>query len=292
MEKKLLLAFLVFLSVGIQGYSQPCLTVEDPVFDFGEAIDGTIVEHVFVLKNTGDTVLRIFRIAYNCSCTSYEIPKTVIASGESIPLTVWFDTTGYSVAPQPVCQVLTVYSNDSAGPYRVFIQGRVFSRSGDQSNAKEICTSSNKQVNVGINTSPNQGEECRQTPEKCGEEYISMENAAIYALKAGFPPEEAVTIVSIAWAESGGNILACNQNEDRSWDRGILQINSCSHPEVADDAAFDPQKAFEAAWSIVNKRGFCEWATYQGPSCNNVEKQWCERQGFIFKHEPKYCAFF
>ena len=127
MERKFLLAFFVFVLVGIPGYSQPCLTIDNSVFDFGEAIDGAVVEHVFVLKNTGDAVLKIFRIAYNCSCTSYEIPKTEIASGEWVPLTVRFNTTGYSAYSQPVSQTLTIFSNDPVGPYRITVQGRVLS---------------------------------------------------------------------------------------------------------------------------------------------------------------------
>lgn len=101
-------------------------------------------------------------------------------------------------------------------------------------------------------------------PSQCGTEYIEMVEAARYALDAGFQGEEAAIIVAIAWAESSGNIYACNYNPPTphcpkgSWDRGILQINDCWHPEVDDGCAFDPACAFCAARNIP----FSAWVTY------------------------------
>ena len=125
MERRALVAFFVFLFVGLPGYSQPCLSIDHSSFDFGEVMDGAVVEHTFLLKNVGDMTLKIFRVAYNCSCTSYEIPKTEIAPGESVPLTVRFTTTGYSALPQPISQTVTIYSNDPANPHKIALQGRV-----------------------------------------------------------------------------------------------------------------------------------------------------------------------
>ena len=125
MERRALVAFFVFLFVGLPGYSQPCLSIDRSSFDFGEVMDGAVVEHTFLLKNVGDRTLKIFRVAYNCSCTSYKIPKTEIAPGESVPLTVRFTTTGYSALPQPISQTVTIYSNDPANPHKIALQGRV-----------------------------------------------------------------------------------------------------------------------------------------------------------------------
>jgi len=125
MERRALVAFFVFLFVGLPGYSQPCLSIDHSSFDFGEVMDGAVVEHTFLLKNVGDMTLKIFRVAYNCSCTTYEIPKTEIAPGESVPLTVCFTTTGYSALPQPISQTVTIYSNDPANPHEIALQGRV-----------------------------------------------------------------------------------------------------------------------------------------------------------------------
>jgi hypothetical protein len=106
----------------------------------------------------------------------------------------------------------------------------------------------------------------RPAPYQCSQpsHYISMREAANYALAAGFRGEAAAVIVAIAWAESGGNRYACNYNAgDDSWDRGILQINDRWHREITDDQAFDPALAFQAAY-IISGGGtrFTEWCAY------------------------------
>lgn len=107
---------------------------------------------------------------------------------------------------------------------------------------------------------------------------IQMTLAIRYALRAGFSEQDAKTIVAIAWAESGGKPLACNNvgnNPPDSWDQGILQINDHFHPEVSIDCAFNPSCAFQAAFAISN---FCQWATYE-ESCPS------------FPHNGAYRAF-
>ncbi|ODS36207.1 hypothetical protein BEH94_05120 [Candidatus Altiarchaeales archaeon WOR_SM1_SCG] len=91
-----------------------------------------------------------------------------------------------------------------------------------------------------------------------------MKDAARYALDAGFNKDNAIIIVAIAWAESGGNSYACyyNSGKNPSWDRGILQINSYWHSEVTDNDAFNPTTAFQEAFRIYENRGFREWTTH------------------------------
>jgi len=111
----------------------------------------------------------------------------------------------------------------------------------------------------------------RPAPYQCSQpsHYISMKEAANYALAAGFRGEAAAVIVAIAWAESDGNRYACrynpptDKNPTGSWDRGILQINDYWHSEITDDQAFDPARAFQAAYSI-SKGGtdFGDWCAY------------------------------
>jgi len=110
---RFLLMFFVLLLAGISGYSQPCLAIDSPV-----------VAHVFVLKNTGDTALRIFRIADNCSGKSCEIPKTETAPGKSLSLTVRFNTPDCSASPHSVSQTATIYLDDLAGRHRIILRAR------------------------------------------------------------------------------------------------------------------------------------------------------------------------
>ena len=110
-------------------------------------------------------------------------------------------------------------------------------------------------------------------------QYISKDEMARYALDAGFDKENAIKIVAIAWAESTGDIFACPSNAEngviKSWDRGVLQINTFYRNPVdrnyiiSDEQAFDPAEAFKGAHKIVNgkttgaTRGFYEWSSYE-----------------------------
>jgi hypothetical protein len=103
------------------------------------------------------------------------------------------------------------------------------------------------------------------TPTSCDPSHpaIPVIDAANYALDGGFTGENTVIIVSVAWAESGGNPFACLYNppsgsQPGSWDRGILQINSYYHAEVTDACAFDPACAFDRAYGIP----FRQWVTF------------------------------
>jgi hypothetical protein len=42
---------------------QPALSLPEARFDFGEALEGTVVEHDFVVRNTGNEVLEIKKVS-------------------------------------------------------------------------------------------------------------------------------------------------------------------------------------------------------------------------------------
>ncbi len=93
---------------------------------------------------------------------------------------------------------------------------------------------------------------------------IPVEQAAVYALEAGFTGDAVQTILAIAITESGFRPLANNIDSDGSIDRGILQLNSHWHIEVSDAAAYDPAQAFKEAYRISsNESNFNSWNTYK-----------------------------
>jgi murein DD-endopeptidase MepM/ murein hydrolase activator NlpD len=74
------------------------------------------------------------------------------------------------------------------------------------------------------------------------------------------------TATAVALAESAGDPAAVGVNQDqwRSRDRGLWQINDHWHPEVSDACAFDPGCNARAAYTISNGwTDFSPWATYQ-----------------------------
>lgn len=51
----------VLMSVQIAA-AAPKVVVDEPVHDFGVVLEGQVIEHSFVIKNSGDTVLNITHV--------------------------------------------------------------------------------------------------------------------------------------------------------------------------------------------------------------------------------------
>ena len=122
--KRLVLLGLVFF-VSLELWAGPKLAVSEQVFDFGEVKEGILVVHSFLLQNVGDTVLNFTRApGVSCGCTSAPLPKMTLEPGESLPLVVRFETTGYG--GYQVVKYVYVYSDDPETPQLTLaIQGRV-----------------------------------------------------------------------------------------------------------------------------------------------------------------------
>ena len=136
--KKILLA-LALLGTGLVGLSAPKIQVSTELYDFGVAVDGTVVEFTVTITNTGDQRLSITRVSYNCSCTSYELPKRDLNPGESVIMKIRFNTTGYSRYVQPVSQTVTLYTNDPARPQvAITVRGTVRTLSAQEAPAKTL----------------------------------------------------------------------------------------------------------------------------------------------------------
>lgn len=82
-------------------------------FDFGDIKPSTKVEHTFNLKNVGKRDLIIRDVKSSCGCTAVSPSKNLIASNESVPLKVVFDTTGKSGRQN---KTITVITNDPKNP--------------------------------------------------------------------------------------------------------------------------------------------------------------------------------
>ena len=126
MKCLVLLGLVFFASFGL--WAGPKLTVSEQVFDFGEVKEGILVVHTFLLQNVGDAVLTFTRApGVSCGCTSAPLPKMTLEPGESLPLVVRFETTGYG--GRQVVEYVHVYSNDPETPVLTLaIQGRVIPR--------------------------------------------------------------------------------------------------------------------------------------------------------------------
>ncbi len=91
----------------------PRIEVADPVYNFGTALSGPPLRHVFTIKNVGSGPLEITKVATSCGCTAAKPSKTILAPGEISTLEASVDThfeQGHSLS------VVTLGTNDPAAP--------------------------------------------------------------------------------------------------------------------------------------------------------------------------------
>ena len=92
---------------------------------------------------------------------------------------------------------------------------------------------------------------------------------ATVASRAGFSGDKLVTAVAVGLGESSCRPDAYNSNgptkgcPNGSVDRGLWQINSCWHPSVSENCAYDAQCNANAAYRISAKgANFKPWVAY------------------------------
>jgi Protein of unknown function (DUF1573)/Flagellar-associated PapD-like len=88
---------------------QPKAVIEKPLFDFGTALEGTMVRHTWKITNTGRGRLIIRGVKTSCGCTAAAPAKTNLAPGESTEISAGFDTRfqkGHQI------RTITAYTND------------------------------------------------------------------------------------------------------------------------------------------------------------------------------------
>ena len=69
------------------------ISFDETQFNFGEIIQGQVVETDFIFKNTGKNDLVIYDAKGSCGCTVPEWPKDPVKSGKSDKIHVKFDST-------------------------------------------------------------------------------------------------------------------------------------------------------------------------------------------------------
>ena len=89
--------------------------------NFGELAFGSDGECEFPFKNTGKAPLVLTNVKSTCGCTIPEWPREPIKVNESASIKVRYDTHRIGSFTKSI----TVYSNASNSPKRLFIKGRV-----------------------------------------------------------------------------------------------------------------------------------------------------------------------
>ena len=121
---------LIVVGLIVYGYFKATPGIENPTekhpqieiipksFDFGEIEYGEVVEYTFKVKNLGEEILEIKRVATSCGCTTAEVEKEIINPGEETNLFVEYDTGAMSGPHGRGDQERIIYvrSNDPVNP--------------------------------------------------------------------------------------------------------------------------------------------------------------------------------
>lgn len=91
----------------------PKVEIADPVYNFGTALSGPPIKHVFTVRNAGKAPLKIVKVVTSCGCTAAKPSKEVLAPGEIATIATTVDTRlehGHSLS------VVTLATNDPSKP--------------------------------------------------------------------------------------------------------------------------------------------------------------------------------
>jgi hypothetical protein len=69
-------------------------SLDQKVHKFPSTKQGVLLEHTFLITNTGEVPLIISDYQVKCTCTKVTLPESPILPGQSFSLKVTFDTTG------------------------------------------------------------------------------------------------------------------------------------------------------------------------------------------------------
>lgn len=94
MIKKVIIIFLILFVNSFPQLLEPKVSVQQNEFDFGDINQNDIVDHAFVITNTGGDILKISDVRASCGCTAAQPDKTELKPGESTKLKVTFNSKG------------------------------------------------------------------------------------------------------------------------------------------------------------------------------------------------------
>jgi hypothetical protein len=83
-----------FIQTGEFTPAIPVIGCDSPIFNFSHVIDGTIIHHTFIIKNDGDSLLKIQKVKTGCGCSTVDF-DTAIEPGKTGKIALKIDTDGY-----------------------------------------------------------------------------------------------------------------------------------------------------------------------------------------------------
>lgn len=110
--KRIVLAGLLVVVHASGALAAAKAVVREPIVDVGSVAQGDKVEHVFVLRNEGDSTLAVREVKPACGCTVAQYDSS-IAPGASGKITAVLSTEAFD---GPIAKSVTVFTNDADNP--------------------------------------------------------------------------------------------------------------------------------------------------------------------------------
>ncbi len=125
MIKKILISSLVVVSISFSQIVGPKATVQITDYDFGNIEQGQVVDHNYVLTNTGGDLLKITDVRASCGCTAAKPEQSELKPGESTQIMVSFNSTGRLGSQQKYVYVVT--NDPSNSEIKLKLSGNILS---------------------------------------------------------------------------------------------------------------------------------------------------------------------
>src|SRR5512133_3288126 len=112
-----------FISV-VAAFAGPKIEFDTKTFNCGVAIEGVTekIQAAFVIKNTGDSALRLVTVKPGCGCTVVKF-DSIIEPGKSTKIEAEVNIKGYHSGP--LSKGITVVSNADKAPVRLNIEATI-----------------------------------------------------------------------------------------------------------------------------------------------------------------------
>jgi hypothetical protein len=144
--KKLLTLLILFSSISLAQLLNPKLVLQQNEYDFGDIVQGEVVSHVFVLSNSGGSLLTISSVRPSCGCTAAMPEKSELGPAESTNLTVSFNSKGRMGKQKKIVRIET---NDPEYPQQIItIKGNIVVE-GANKDAQPVLKFSETQYDFG-----------------------------------------------------------------------------------------------------------------------------------------------
>jgi hypothetical protein len=127
MKKSILIFALVALFAGCgdsdsDNFGEATTIETETVYDFGEAVEGEVIDVTFEVKNTGSIPLNIVDVKPACGCTVAEFTKEPITPGKSGSIKAQVNTKGFR---GPISKSVIMLANTDPTRTTFIVKGNV-----------------------------------------------------------------------------------------------------------------------------------------------------------------------